>query len=181
MSSTICIKIKAVKHYDMKKSYSFNVYQHKTHLIMGDNGTGKTTLLNIIAGYIKPEHGEIESRRLNISYLKSLKYIPKHLTVKAYFDLLYAYYKWTYDPLLMHYFKLPLQKRIDTLSFGQKQKLMILQSFMGSPDMILLDEPLIGLDAQSIRLFEVYLKEMKQTIIMTTHIHMALDALVIDL
>jgi ABC-type multidrug transport system ATPase subunit len=58
---------------------------------------------------------------------------------------------------------------------------MILQSFMGSPDMILLDEPLIGLDAQSIRLFEVYLKEMKQTIIMTTHIHMALDALVIDL
>lgn len=180
-SSTICIKIKAVKHYDMKKSYSFNVYQHKTHLIMGENGTGKTTLLKIIAGYIKPEHGHIESNTLNISYLKSLKYIPKHLTVKAYFDLLFTYYQWTYDPLLMHYFNIPLHKKIDTLSFGQKQKLMIVSSFMGSPDMILLDEPLIGLDSESIRLFEMYVKSIKQTIIMTTHINLSLDAHIIDL
>jgi ABC-type multidrug transport system ATPase subunit len=170
-----------VKHYDMKKPYSFNVYQNQIHLIMGENGTGKTTLLNIIAGYIKPEYGHIESNKVNISYLKSLKYIPSHLTVKAYFDLLYTYYQWTYDPLLMHYFNIPLHKKIDTLSFGQKQKLMILQSFMGSPDIILLDEPLIGLDSESIRLFELYIKSMKQTIVMTTHIQMSLDARVIDL
>jgi ABC-type multidrug transport system ATPase subunit len=81
----------------------------------------------------------------------------------------------------MHYFKLPLHKRIETLSFGQKQKLMILQSFMGSPDMILLDEPLIGLDNESIRLFEVYIKSLNQTIIMTTHIPMSVDAKIIDL
>jgi ABC-type multidrug transport system ATPase subunit len=173
--------MKAVKHYDMKKAYSFNIYAHQTHLIIGGNGSGKTTLLHMMAGYVTPKFGKILMKHMKVSYLKSLKYIPTHLTVKAYFDLLYQYYNWQYDPLLLHVFKLPLHKTIQTLSFGQKQKLVIIQSFMGNPDMILLDEPLIGLDAESIKHFETYLKHHTSTIIMTTHIPIAIDTVNIQL
>ena len=175
MSHTICIEMKAVKHFDMKKAYSFQIYAHKIHMIMGGNGSGKTTLLQMMAGYVKPKYGKILMKQMTISYLKSIKYIPTHLTVKAYFDLLYQYYDWQYDPLLLHLLKLPLQKKIDELSFGQKQKLMIIQSFMGNPDVILLDEPLIGLDSESIKEFERYMKDQHKTIIMTTHIPMSID------
>lgn len=170
MSHTYGMEVKAVKHYDMKRPYSFTITPNNIHVLLGDNGLGKTTLLKIMAGYIHPKQGEIRSNYRTISYIQALKYIPHHLTVNHYLTLLYELYGWTYDLMLLHQFKIPLHKRIVTLSFGQKQKLLIVQAFMGNPDLILLDEPLVGLDSMSIQHFEAFLIESKKTVVITTHI-----------
>jgi ABC-2 type transport system ATP-binding protein len=175
------MEVKAVKHYDMKKNYTFTIQPNKMYMLLGDNGLGKTTLLKIMAGYIKPKQGMIKSQFKSVSFVFGMKYIPHHLTVKQYFDGLYTLYGWMFDPLLLHLFKIPLDKRIHALSFGQKQKLFIIQAFMGNPDLVLLDEPLIGLDQQSILHFETYLNQAKQTVVLTTHIELNINAQTITL
>ncbi|MGB0345799.1 MAG: ATP-binding cassette domain-containing protein [Acholeplasmataceae bacterium] len=167
--STHYIKLQNIKHYDMKKSYSMDFDKGKTYQLIGENGSGKTTLLKIIAGFIKPNQGICINAAKKISIMPDIHYLPPQMTIYVYLHQLHELFKENIDISLLHVLELPLSKKIDTLSLGQKQKLAILQSFMGNPDVVLLDEPLKTLDAQSKKKVIQYFKNSSSLIIYATH------------
>ena len=163
------IKLDNIKHYDMKKAHSICFDKGKTYQLIGKNGSGKTTLLKIIAGFIKPNQGICLNAAKKISIMPDIHYLPPQMTIYMYLHQLHELFKEDIDIALLYALELPLSKKIQTLSLGQKQKLAILQSFMGNPELVLLDEPLKTLDAQSKKKVIQYFKNSSSLIIYATH------------
>lgn len=163
------IKLDNIKHYDMEKAHSICFDKGKTYQLIGKNGSGKTTLLKIIAGFIKPNQGICLNAAKKISIMPDIHYLPPQLTIYMYLHQLHELFKEDIDIALLYALELPLSKKIQTLSLGQKQKLAILQSFMGNPEVVLLDEPLKTLDAQSKKKVIQYFKNSSSLIIFATH------------
>ncbi len=163
------IKLDNIKHYDMEKAHSICFDKGKTYQLIGKNGSGKTTLLKIIAGFIKPNQGICFNAAKKISIMPDIHYLPPQMTIYMYLHQLHELFKEDIDISLLYALELPLSKKIQTLSLGQKQKLAILQSFMGNPEVVLLDEPLKTLDAQSKKKVIQYFKNSSSLIIYATH------------
>ncbi|MGA0351843.1 MAG: ABC transporter ATP-binding protein [Acholeplasmataceae bacterium] len=166
---TPIISLHQIKHYDMKKAYSLNIYKDEKVLITGPNGVGKTTLLQIIAGWIKPQQGHAYIKNVNIGYLHGMKYLPKQMRVLEFLHQLYQIYGASIDPWLWMILFIDQQKMIHQLSKGQKQKLLLIMCFLGNPDIVLLDEPFDGLDKLTTEKLLHYIQAYQHTIIMTSH------------
>ncbi len=163
------IELSNIKHYDMSVSHSFSIEKGDTCQIIGKNGSGKTTLLKIIAGFIRPKEGICLNPAKKVSIMPDILYLPPNMTVYMYLHHLHELFHEDVDKHLFYLLDLPLSKKIFELSLGQKQKLAILQSFMGEPDLVLLDEPLKTLDAQSRKDIIGYFKSSHISIIYTSH------------
>ena len=128
---------------------------------VGRNGAGKTTLLKSIAGYLKPLAGSISSERANLIGRKpydiakmGIKYVPQDkkvfsdLTVRENLELgSYATRDYNWDQVTDYFPKLKelMDRKGGYLSGGERQMLMIARSLLGSPKMLLIDEPTEGL------------------------------------
>ena len=128
---------------------------------MGRNGAGKTTLLRSIAGFLKPRAGSITSDHSNLVGRKSydiaklgIKYIPQDkkvfsdLTVKENLELgSYATGDYNWDRVTAYFPKLKvlMDRKAGFLSGGERQMLMIGRALLGSPKVLLIDEPTEGL------------------------------------
>jgi ABC-type multidrug transport system ATPase subunit len=167
--STHFIKLDNIKHFDMEKAHSFGFDKGKTYQLIGKNGSGKTTLLKIIAGFITPNQGICLNHANKISIMPDIHYLPPQMTIYMYLHQLHELFKEDIDISLLSVLELPLSKKIDSLSLGQKQKLAILQSFMGNPEVVLLDEPLKTLDAHSKKKVIQYFKNSASLIIYSSH------------
>lgn len=163
------IELSNIKHYDMRTSHSLSIEKGETYQLIGKNGSGKTTLLKIIAGFIRPKEGQCLNAAKKISIMPDIHYLPPNMTVYMYLHHLHELFKEDVDKHLFYVLDLPLSKKILELSLGQKQKLAILQSFMGDPDLVLLDEPLKTLDVQSRKVIISYFRTSKASIIYTSH------------
>jgi ABC-2 type transport system ATP-binding protein len=171
------IELKKIKHYDMPISHSLSIEKGTIYQFIGKNGSGKTTLLKIIAGFIRPREGICINYAKKISIMPDIHYLPPNMTVYMYLHHLHELFREDIDKHLFYILDLPLSKKILQLSLGQKQKLAILQSFMGEPDLVLLDEPLKTLDAQSKKLIINYFRTSKASIIYTSH-HLMKDTMI---
>lgn len=138
------------------------------YILMGYNGSGKSTLFKIISGIDSDYFGNV--------YVKKLFYLPEKMSLpkdlKTY-DFLNHYVKInkTYGSFigLCKNYKLE-NKPIKSLSKGMIQKVGIIMSFLDNYDTILYDEPLEGLDEESINLFIDDIKKIKDaTIIISLH------------
>lgn len=167
-----------------------HLFKEKVYGILGPNGAGKTTLLNIIATAISPSNGIISLDKKEISnisdtYHAMIGYLPQKMEFYNHFTG-YDFLKYMYvlkggkeknppqiDELLkrLHLFDVR-NHRISTYSGGMKQRLGIIQAFLGSPKLLLLDEPTVGLDLEERAEFKKMIREVgKQTIvILSTHI-----------
>ena len=159
--------------------------------LLGENGTGKTTLMRCILGLYPIDEGKIcwngESVLENKEFYKKAGYLPqefsglKMLKVKEFLDY-FADYKGLpkseksaeIDKVLK---MVNLQDRandkVKSLSGGMRRRLGIAQAFMGNPEMILLDEPTVGLDPKERLRFQGMVSEYRNsdtTIILSTHI-----------
>ena len=131
--------------------------------ILGQNGAGKTTIMNIIAGVLKPTEGEVLLDNVNIQKMKKkykslLGYMPQQQGMYEYFTgyrfLYYLAALKGVDNKKQEVFRVAkkvqmqemLNKRIGAYSGGMKQRLLIAQALIGDPPIILLDEPTAGLD-----------------------------------
>jgi ABC-type branched-subunit amino acid transport system ATPase component len=128
---------------------------------VGRNGAGKTTLLKTIAGFLKPTSGSILFNGANLTGMRSydiarmgLKYIPQDkkvfsdLTVRENLELgSYATKDYNWDPVTDHFPRLKnlLDRKAGYLSGGERQMLMIGRAILGSPKVLLIDEPTEGL------------------------------------
>ena len=161
--------------------------------ILGPNGAGKTTLLNIIMGQIIPEQGcvEIDGYQITKKFPDKLKQkmnmcsgnpnFPWSLTVYEilkFYGMLYGYsglFLKNKIENLIEIFSLGKYRNVlyDELSTGNKQKLALAKAMINDPEILLLDEPTIGLDpdvARKIRKFIIDLHNREKiTILLTTH------------
>ena len=161
--------------------------------ILGPNGAGKTTLLNILMGLIVPDCGEVEilSQQVTRGFPLLLKQrmnmcsgnpnFPWCLSVSEnmnFYRLLYNMPKKEYVYKRDELFEaLELSEnrhtRFDELSTGNKQRLALAKSLINEPDILLLDEPTIGLDPDisiKIRKYIQHIHEKNnKTILLTTH------------
>jgi ABC-type branched-subunit amino acid transport system ATPase component len=145
---------------------------------VGRNGAGKTTLLKTIAGFVKPMSGSItfDGKSLvgRMSYdiaVMGLKYIPQDkrvfsdLTVRENLELgSYATGDYDWKPVMQYFPKLQqlLDRKAGYLSGGERQMLMIGRAILGSPRLLLIDEPTEGLAPSIVAHLRDVLKELSR-------------------
>ncbi|QTA38092.1 ABC transporter ATP-binding protein [Thermosipho ferrireducens] len=144
--------------------------------IIGKNGCGKTTLLKIIAGLLKPSTGVIKGITDGISYIPEKPVLIPELSLmdnmRYFASLRNSKKERIYEEL--EYFQLTehLSKRPTELSKGLQQRLSMAIALLSEPDVLLMDEPTSGLDAESKNLIMEKIKKLKRekkTIFYVTH------------
>ena len=158
--------------------------------LIGANGTGKTTILNLLAGLIYPQSGQIFINGFNL-HLESIiakqhiGFLPDpaplylELTIREYLQLVAKLHhipknerEITIDNIMEDLHLTSYQHYlIGILSKGLKQRIGIAQAMLHSPPVLLLDEPTQGLDPTQIEAFQLLLRERKgnSAIILSTH------------
>jgi ABC-type branched-subunit amino acid transport system ATPase component len=166
-------------------------------VVVGRNGAGKTTLFRTVSGFLKQDKGTILFKGEDIGALppyevalKGLKYIQqdKHvfadLTVRENLELgSYATKDYDWDRVLEHFPKLKtlMDRKGGNLSGGERQMLLMAQSLLGRPDLVLMDEPTEGLAPHVIDDLKVAFKKIRgQTTLMIIEQNLPLTAEVAD-
>ena len=167
---------------------SFGVNSGEGLHIKGGNGSGKSTLLRIILGITTPTKGLIKrcSEDLKISYLGHKNAIKNYLTPIENLELLFndveikIAYEWLHKFNLSH-----VQDELSaSLSFGQQKKLALIRVLAQSPELIVLDEPFVGLDQTAADQLNNFLeKQLSEGVglIFTSHINPKISCKVLDL
>ena len=167
---------------------SFGVNSGEGLHIKGGNGSGKSTLLRIILGITTPTKGLIKrcSEDLKISYLGHKNAIKNYLTPIENLELLFndveikIAYEWLYKFNLSH-----VQDELAaSLSFGQQKKLALIRVLAQSPELIVLDEPFVGLDQTAADQLNSFLEKQLSEgagLIFTSHINPKISCKVLDL
>lgn len=159
---------------------------------IGPNGTGKSTTIKIILGMIDDYGGEVRLFGQNIKdsgleYKRRIGYVPEiadvydNLTGYEYLTFIGEMYGLTQDEAahksktLMELFGVgeAYHSRISSYSKGMRQKLLIISSLLHNPDILFLDEPINGLDANSVMIFKEILAQLAangKTIFYSSHL-----------
>lgn len=189
--------INGYKHYRGKavlKNINLAFEKGKIYGIVGENGSGKTLILKALAGHIKLTQGAVKQNKALIrnkhNLLKNAGIVIEqpnflsHLTLRGNLDLLIqaCYLKADIDlNQWLKYFDIEehQEKRYKTLSLGTKQKMLIIQGFMGDPEILLLDEVSRGLDDQSVRQLNqlILQKKAERLTILTSHLKTEIQGL----
>lgn len=139
---------------------TLNLETGKVLGILGPNGNGKTTLLNIIAGLYKPTLGDVkvdgilvgyETKKI-VSYLQEKDYLYKWMTIEG----VVGFYKDFFDDFdevkvkeLLGFMKLDKKSKVKNLSKGMLEKLGLSLTLSRKSKLYILDEPISGVDAIS--------------------------------
>ena len=148
--------------------------------IIGLNGTGKTTMLNIIAGLEEPDEGQIiQQNGIRLAYLSQNPEFPADATVLSYVLDDIDPFDWTAQSeaksALNQLGITDHDQPVEHLSGGQRKKVAMAKVLTGSFDMLLLDEPTNHLDSEMLTWLEEYLNRYKGVVIMVTHDRYFLD------
>ncbi|MFO7795032.1 MAG: ABC transporter ATP-binding protein [Promethearchaeati archaeon] len=196
MSDNIIIKVRNLKKYfeNVKAvdGISFNVSEGEVFGLLGPNGAGKTTTIKLLLGLLEPNDGEMEifgldpqrndvQIKANTGYVSEEPLIFKSLTPKDIFNFIASIreldetkvqerakeYLESLDALEFY------DQMVATLSHGNKQKIQIISSILHDPNLLILDEPLAGLDAKSVKVMKEILDihtENGGAVLFSTHI-----------
>ena len=198
------IECKNLTHYygerKIFENFSFSIPKGKIIGLLGKNGVGKSTTINILMGYIKPTSGEclvykekshelspdtkskigllheghIQYDFMSIEEIERFhsKFFPKTWKKELYYNLV--------DKL-----KVPYSQTIKNLSCGQRSQVVLGLIFAQDPELLILDDYSMGLDVGYRTLFLEYLKEYvvnyNKTVLMTSHIMQDLEEIVDDI
>lgn len=174
------------KSFGSKKilnNISFSVDKGTLNGIVGENGTGKSTLLKIIVGELRTDNGEIHLDG-RMGYCPQEPLLFSMLTVEEnflYFAAAYGLTRKHNEEWKQHRdylteqlgFSKYLKMRADRLSGGTKQKLNLSLSLLHDPDILILDEPYGGFDWETYQNFWKIMLQLKQagrSIILVTHL-----------
>ncbi len=191
----------ALKVSDLAKSYggkkavdgiSFKVRSGELYALLGPNGAGKTTTLRMIAGLLNADAGQIslfdiDARANPIAAKRLIAWLPDEpllydkLTAWEYLEFVAGL--WGVEPAAArdraeHLLKVlglweNRNDRCETYSRGMKQKAVLAGALIHDPKLLMLDEPLTGLDAAASRLVKDMIRERVEhgaAVILTTHI-----------
>ncbi|MBQ9784925.1 MAG: ABC transporter ATP-binding protein [Clostridia bacterium] len=173
---------------------SFSLDPGSITVLLGPNGAGKSTLMKAAIGFLRYA-GDIkvanipnkttEARRL-LGYIPELPSLYANLTVSEHLEFVARAYRLTdykaYAEELLERFELTDKKKKfgDELSKGMQQKLNLCLGLLSRPKMLLLDEPMIGLDPHAIKELKAMMSELRDagcTMLVSTHIIDSVDTL----
>ena len=170
------------KRYGFKRVLSgldFELPRGGFLVVTGPNGSGKTTLLRLCAGLAIPSAGtlEVEPDRSRIGYLGHEPLVYRELTVLENLDLYGRLYRVPERRerigMLLERFGLweARRERASALSRGQLQRLALSRALLHKPELLILDEPFSGLDADGAELLDRELAGMRErrTLLVSTH------------
>ena len=149
---------------------SFGIQQGDKIGIVGINGTGKSTLLRMIAGEEEPDQGQIiRQNGLKIAYLSQNPHFPKGATVASYVLSGNGDKDWLVQSNMTKLGIEVSEQEVENLSGGQRRKLALAKVLAGDFDVLLLDEPTNHLDLQAIEWLEEFLINFDNTVIVVSH------------
>ncbi|MBA4321241.1 MAG: ABC transporter [Odoribacter sp.] len=170
------------------KNFSYKFARFEKVGLVGKNGTGKTTLLNIITGLLAPDKGSIEKGETikfgyyrqdgirfddDMTVIDAVREIAENVTVSDGSTLSITQF--------MNYFLFPPEKQytfIKKLSGGEKRRLYLLTVLMQNPNFLILDEPTNDLDILTLNVLEEYLSGFRGCVIVVSHDRYFMDKVV---
>ena len=172
------------------KNVSFSIKKGEIVGFLGPNGAGKSTIINILTGYLSLTQGKVtidgfnvaddpEEAKKRIGYLPELPPLYTDMKVKEYLGFVYDLKKVKF-PKKPHIDEIMRLVKIDhvqncligNLSKGYRQRVGFAQALIGNPDVLILDEPTVGLDPQQIIEMRNLITKLgkNHTIILSSHI-----------
>ncbi|AWE07642.1 ABC transporter [Lysinibacillus sp. 2017] len=189
---TITNLTKCYGNKEILKGIDLHVSRGEIIGYIGPNGTGKSTTIKIILGMIDDYGGEIKLfgeniQQGSIEYKRRIGYVPEiadvydNLSGYEYLTFIGQLYGLNLDTaanksqILMELFGVgeAYHSRISSYSKGMRQKLLIISSLLHNPDVLFLDEPINGLDANSVMIFKEILAQLAaqgKTIFYSSHL-----------
>lgn len=151
----------------------------KLYGLVGPNGSGKTTLISILSGFLSSDSGSISGIKKDTlgSFVGNESFMD-HLTVQEWLEFLQVLKNLKTDEStvseLLALLKLDEEadKKIKSLSYGQKQRLGIISAIVGKPKLVIFDEPFNGLDPSGVFLFKkalTWLIDQKISVLYSSH------------
>ena len=173
---------------------SFTLEPGSLTVLLGPNGAGKSTIMKSIIGFLKFDgsitvngiKNKTPQARKILGYIPEMPSLYSTLTVNEHMEFIARAYKMTdykdrIEMLLKRFELFDKRKKFgDELSKGMQQKLNLCIGLLPDPDILLLDEPLLGLDPHAIKELKNYIEEMRQagkTMLISTHIIDSVDML----
>ncbi|MFZ5774203.1 MAG: ABC transporter ATP-binding protein [Thermodesulfobacteriota bacterium] len=193
MSDTIVIDglVKTFGGFTAVDQISLSVREGEIFGFLGPNGAGKTTTIKMLAGLLKPDRGAIrivghdlaqEPARCKqaTGYIPDRPYLYEKLTGGEFLSFMASLYQTPAElmarnvPRLLGLFDLGEWQShlIESYSHGMRQKLIITAAFMMEPPLIVVDEPMVGLDPKSARIVKELIKEHARqggSVFLSTH------------
>ena len=185
---------------NLKKSYgrveavkdlNLEIAAGELFVLLGPNGAGKTTTLKMLAGLLNPTSGSIRingidrlrdpmSAKRNLSFVPDVPYVYDKLSPLELLRFVGKLYEMDSKDIqkkseeLLSFFTLWDVKNvlIEEFSHGMKQKAVLASALLHEPKVLILDEPMVGLDPVSIKAFKDYMKKKTKegmTILFSTH------------
>ena len=202
MDTNSVIQCENITHYYgnrlIYQDLNFEVQKGKILGLLGKNGTGKTTIINILNGYLKPRSGVCRVFGEDMDHITPQtkgrigllleghiqhSYFNVHQIERYYSRFFPNWKRDAYFGLIEKLKILPTQK-INTMSCGQRSQVALGLIFAQDPDLLILDDFSMGLDPGYRRLFVEYLKEYAasgdKTIFLTSHIIQDMELLIDD-
>ena len=172
------------------ENVNFSIQKGEVVGFLGPNGAGKSTIMNILTGYLSLTQGKVtidgfdiaenpEEAKRRIGYLPELPPLYQEMKVREYLNFVYDLKKVKF-PKGPHIDEIMRLVRIDhvqnrlikNLSKGYRQRVGFAQALIGNPDVLILDEPTVGLDPQQIIEIRNLISKLgkNHTIILSSHI-----------
>ncbi|TCK61783.1 metal ABC transporter ATP-binding protein [Seleniivibrio woodruffii] len=174
---------------EVLRNISFDIKKREFLAVIGPNGGGKSTLLKLLLGILKPDSGEINILGHKPGTVKKIGYVPQNVTSGGGFPVTVE------DVALMgrmltrggftkqsdrDYVRMVLEqlqitdiakKRMDDLSGGQRQRVLMARALAGEPELIFLDEPASNVDMEGqTRIYDILAKlNEKITVVVVSH------------
>ncbi|HCU06298.1 MAG TPA: elongation factor 3, partial [Holosporales bacterium] len=145
-----------------------NILEDDHICLIGRNGQGKSTLLKVLASIYELDGGEFYQKpNIKIHYLPQDLDLAQHKTI---LEIVMETAGEEYAAnMLLDTLKIDITRNIDTLSGGQKRRVLLARALAGNPDVLLLDEPTNHLDIEAIQWLEDYLNNYQGALIMISH------------
>ena len=171
---------------------SFELTPGSVTVLLGPNGAGKSTIMKAIIGFLRYSgmitvggfHNKTTDARRLLGYIPEMPSLYPNLTVSEHMEFLARAYRLSgyqdrAEELLSRFELTDKKKKFgDELSKGMQQKLNICLGLLPEPKMLLLDEPMIGLDPHAIKELKAMIEQMRgegKTLLISTHIIDSVD------
>lgn len=183
----LCFHYQGSKH-QVFSHFALQLNPGRVYGLLGKNGTGKSTLLYLISGLLRPDSGTVtvngmESRLRLPEMLQEVFIVPEEyampdMSFEAFADMMRAFYPHFSDDLLakcLADFEMPARPNLKELSMGQKKKVYMSFAIATGTHLLMMDEPTNGLDIPSKALFRKvvanYMEDDRTLIISTHQVH----------